>query len=49
MLCSLCTGEASKAMEGYLYLPPKTGYTEARKRLQQSFGQRTLIIESYVE
>ena len=49
LLLSQCTGEALRAIEGCLYLPPEIGYVEARKRLQQRFGQRTLVIEMYVE
>ena len=49
LLLSLCTGEALRAIEGCLFLSPDIGYQEARKRLEQRFGQHIVIIEAYVE
>ena len=49
LMFSLCIGEAHRAIEGCLYLPCDVGYPEARKRLEERFGQKPVIVEAYVD
>ncbi|XP_077868099.1 uncharacterized protein LOC144357932 [Saccoglossus kowalevskii] len=44
-----CTGAAKEAIRSCVILPPERGYTEARKILSTSFGQKHVIVHATID